>query len=75
MPETEPISSINRKRLTKQQLKKIFFSNEHAWELTPPSHTPKLSKSSHSSSVNMNGNKFTLDEAPWGPFFVPTYVH
>ena len=32
----------------------IFFS-EHTWELTPPSHTPKMSKSYHSCSVNLNG--------------------
>ena len=25
----------------------------------------------HLCSVNMNGNKFTLDEPPWGPFFFP----
>ena len=49
----------------------IFFS-EHTWELTPPSHTPKLSKSYHSCSVNMNGNKFTLDEAPWDRFLFPS---
>ena len=52
-----------------------YFFSEHTWELTPPSHTPKLSKSSHLCSVNMLGNKLTLDEPPWGPFFVPTYVH
>ena len=31
----------------------------------------KLPKSSHLYSVNMNGNKFTFDEPPWGPFFPP----
>ena len=51
----------------------IFFS-EHTWELPPPSYTPKLSKNSHSCSVNMNGKKFILDEPPWGSFFFPTYV-
>ena len=49
-----------------------FFNDEHAWELTPPSDTPKLPKSSHSCSVTMNGKKLTLDEPPWGPFLFPS---
>ena len=59
---------------------KCFFigaaePSEHAWELTPPSQTSKLAKSFHSCSVNMNGNKFTFDQPPWGTVFVPTHVH
>ena len=44
MSETELISSINRKRSTKELLKKIFFSNEHEWELTPFPHSQIVEK-------------------------------
>ena len=50
---------------------RIFFYGEHAWELTPPSHTPKLPKSSHLCSVNMNGTNSPLMNLRGDRFFSP----
>ena len=64
------LNVINTFQRTEKCGQQNIFVSEHTWELTPPpSYTPKLSKNSHSCSVNMNGKKFILDEPPWGSFF------